>query len=223
MTLVTFHRTADDPPPLREILRVEPDGTFRMWRSNAEAVGRFAGTVPGFEALAAQVGAARAAEPPAAGRQPADATLDTIEVDGFEVTLRPSQRPDGPWGGLAARLRDLLKELLAQPEAAIALDIGAAGGFERVRLVQRGSSALPIKLGSLDVTLEVFRDTTTVATGHGSPIAARDVAAGPGWSEEVAVPALEVPAGTVLLVRASFVAVDDGVLVPVTVEAVIQG
>lgn len=212
-TRVEFRRLDDRFPPLRELLFVEPDGSFRMWRSNDEAVGRFAGTLPdpaGFATLAAA--AAATAPPDGGGTSSPDATDDELRVGEAVLTTRPSDRGSGAWGAVLEACRSLLDALLDQPSAAIALELPSPG---IARLVHAGSSTLPIELGAMRIAAEVYRDTSRIGAASPDSPGVHHVDAGPGWSLEIPIPQLDVPADAMLLVRIGFVADDEGVMVPV--------
>jgi hypothetical protein len=213
MTRVELRRLDARFPPLRELLFVEGDGTFRMWRSNAEVVGRFAGRVPdpaGFAALIDDAVAQPA--PPGADLTLPDAVEDELRVGDRRLATTPSDGSRGPWGMLLAECRDLLNALLDQPLAAVALEIPDP---TLLRLVHVGGEPLSIELGSLSARAEVYRDTTKLDAVAPDLPDIHHVDVGPGWSLEIALPPLTVPLEALLLVRAQFVADDEGVYVPV--------
>lgn len=216
MTAWSFSRLSDAPPPLRELLDVADDGTFTMWRSVGEIVGRFAGTVPDAGAAAAVAADSAAGDPPAAPELAPDATVDTVTVAGRSHTTTQHRRPDGPWGDLLALGRELLDALVDQPAAAIAASLPSP---TLLRLEHRGDGTLPVLLGGAVVDVRAWSPTDLVAQAYAEPPPAGAVDAGPGWVLEVPLPELPLPAGTTLAVDVSFVADDGGVLVPMVARA----
>jgi hypothetical protein len=123
-----YRKTGGFPPPDNEVLDIEPDGSFRLWRTNARAsrpptpVGRFAGRVPGPELgeLQAAAAACRPIEPPTASLIP-DAAVESITVGERQYRGSDGEDIPGPWGDLVSQLRRLLVSLTDQPAAAVAL------------------------------------------------------------------------------------------------------
>jgi hypothetical protein len=225
MTPVELRRLDDRFPPLRELLFVEPDGGFRMWRSNAAVVGWFAGRLPDAAGFASLAEAAAAEEPPASpggATRPADAVVDELRVGEMTFATAPWDRGSGAWGVLLAACRELLEALLDQPAAAVALvlpslDQGAPG---TARLEHRGEGVLPVELGAASISVEAYTDAggrVGFATAEGPGL--RHVDAGPGWTADLSIPPLDVQAGTEIVVRVTFVADDEGVVVPVQLSA----
>jgi hypothetical protein len=220
MSRVAFARLSDAPPPLREMLDIDDDGSWRVWRSVGTAIGRFAGSGDadagagrGILELAA---AAEQSEPPRGDEFPADATVDSIDLGGRSVSVPYRQSPDGPWGKLFKACRDLLDEALTQPLAAIGLELAGSG---RVRLEHRGDESLPVEFGAAQVEATVWTpDGTFVASGTGK-IDAGHVDAEPGWSLEVSLEGIDASAKGQPVVFVSFVADDGGVYIPVVLSA----
>ena len=146
MTLVTYSRLADSPPPERELLEVEPDGRARAWRSNGTVIGRFGGTAGDLAGLRAAVEEAAAGEPPAVAALPPGAALEIVETGGQTARLEARAPVDGPWAGLVELCRRELDAQIDAPLAAIAGVLGTDGGF---RLEHRGSESLSLELGAL--------------------------------------------------------------------------
>jgi hypothetical protein len=216
VTAWSFSRLSDAPPPLREVLDVADDGTFTMWRSVGEIVGRFAGSIPGAAAAGALAADAASAEPPATLELAPDTTVDTVTVGGRTMATTQHRRPDGPWGELLALGRELLDALVDRPAAAIAASLPSP---TVLRLEHRGDGTLPVLLGGAVVDVRVWSPTDLVAQVFAEPPDAGQVEVGPGWFLEVPLPELALPAGTTLAVDVSFVADDGGVLVPMVARA----
>ncbi len=219
MSRVTFARLSDAPPPLREMLDVEADGSWRAWRSVGQAIGRFAGD--GATTLAALAERAATESPPPTGELPPDASVDRITITqagrrrSHVRSFGSTQRPAGAWGELVAACRALLDDAIAHPTAAIGLVVTAP---DLVRLEHRGDGPLPIELGSAQVEATVWKDGAFVVAGSGQ-IVAGHVDAGPGWSLEVPLTGIDPSASGDAVVFVSFVADDGGVYIPVTLSA----
>ncbi len=216
MTQVELRRLDDRFPPLRELLFVEPDGRFRMWRSNADLVGRLGGRVPDPAAFAELARAAAGERPPAGPEPVPDSAEDELRVGDRSLSTRPGQHAPGSWGDLLETCRGLLAALLDQPTAAVALELPAP---DRIRIVHRGTEVLPIELGSMGIGIDVYRDTTRLGSAAPAVPEVHHVDAGPGWFLDVPVTPVDVPPGAMRLVRVQFVAVDDGVFVPVELSS----
>lgn len=219
MTAWSFSRLSDAPPPLREVLDVAGDGTFTMWRSVGEIVGRFSGALPDAGSAGALAASAAAGDPPPAPELAPDATVDTVSVGGRSHATTQHRRPDGPWGDLLALGRELLDTLVDRPAAAVAASLPSP---TLLRLEHRGDGTLPVLLGGAVVDVRVWSPTDLVAQAYAEPPAAGAVDAGPGWVLEVPLPELALPAGTTLAVDVSFVADDGGVLVPMVARATLR-
>jgi hypothetical protein len=213
VSLVAFHRLGGYPPPEREMLEVELDGAFRLWRSIAPAVGRFAGQVAEPAEFQRLVEAAAADAPPAGGSVTPDAPIETVVVGDASLRLEAGVAIEGPWGELLDACRRLADDGLRQPIAAIGIELEPP---DTVRLVHRGREPLPIELGTAEVQLNLWRDGAPVAIGSTRPKGVDHVEAGPGWSIEIAVPGLAGAGAGLLGGQASFIATDAGVYVPVS-------
>jgi hypothetical protein len=219
MSRVAFARLSDAPPPVREILDVEDDGSWTVWRSVGLAIGRFAGSGEAASGagkrIIALAAAAEADEPPADGNFPPDATVDSIDLGGRSVSVPYRETVGGSWGELLAACRGLLDEALEHPRAAIGLVVA---GPDRVRLEHRGEEPLPIELGSAQVEATVWADGVFVAAGTGRIKSGR-LDAGPGWSLDVQLEGIDPSAKGEAVTFVSFVADDGGVYIPVVLSA----
>ena len=218
MSAVEFRRLGGAPPPEREVLQVEGDGRFTLWRSiGSPAVGRFSGVVPDPAALAALV--ADVDGEPGTGRVelPAGAPVEEVEVGGAVAAAEADLDPPGPWGPLQAACRRLAQSLTDQPEAAVALVAVDAPG--RWRLEHRGTGLLPLELEHAELVLTLWRDGREAGSARTGPLGAGRVEAGPGWTFDLEVPGVPDPAGGILLARLELVGEDAGVLVPMSVQA----
>src|SRR5438270_6614307 len=156
VTALAFRRLSFAPPPEREMLTVNDDGRFELWRSNGPIVGRFAGAVPDATALAALVSAAAATPPPAVpSALPPDAATEVVEVGDTSATVEAGEGADGPWGELISACRRLLDQLRDEPVAAVALVVESPTG---ARLEHRGREPLPLELDNATVAANVWHD-----------------------------------------------------------------
>jgi hypothetical protein len=87
------------------------------------------------------------------------------------------------------------------------------------RLEHRGREALPIELDSATVAIDVWHQGLQVASAQAGPLGLGRVMAVPGGSVVFDVGEVARPAGGLLMARASLVADDEGVFVPVTVTS----
>jgi hypothetical protein len=213
MSDVSFARLSSAPPPLRELLEAEADGAWTAWRSNGAIVGRFAGRS---EAAARLVEIARSAardDPSPADHDTStlDGATDSLEVEGVTVEIGHGDAPDDPWGRAFAAARDLLGAATEYPLAAFALVVSGPG---EIRLEQRGPETLEVELGSAGVELTSFDAKGIMAASSRSAIDLGRVEAGPGWRIDLPHAAIDAADAAERLVELSFVAVDDGVYVP---------
>lgn len=214
MPLVSYRRQGNAPPPERELLTVDDDGEASGWRSIGRAIGWFGGPVPDLAALRAAVAAADRADLPSLPDLPPDASVETIEIGGRTAHVQARVTPDGPWSPAVEACRSLLDLLVASPVAAICAVVLTDG---RVRLEHRGSGVLSIELASLRVSMTLWRDAREAARAGSADPGRGRVEAGPGWSLEIAPPAIDLVGGGSLVAQASFVADDDGLYIPVVV------
>ncbi len=221
MTDVEFRRLGGAPPPEREVLAVDGEGRFTLWRSiSSPVVGRFAGTVPDQGGLAALVAAVEGEPGTGEVEVPADAPVEEVEVGGVLAAAEADLDPPGPWGPLLRACRQLSESLTDQPEAAVAL-VAVGGGDRPTRwlLEHRGTATLPLELDHAELTLTLWRDGQQAGTAGTGPLAAGRVEAGPGWALDLEVPEAPDPTGGILLAKVELVAMDGGVLVPMSVQA----
>lgn len=151
MKIMYTRRGGRMPPPDRELLTIQEDGAFAMWRSvNTPACGRFAGqlTPERWRALQAEGAAAMAAGPLERPILP-DSAIETIQVGDTLAKLGHTDMPEGAWGELATHCRSLLADLLDAPQAAVALEVAPAAAG--ARLVHRGDQPLALDLTRLAV------------------------------------------------------------------------
>jgi len=215
-------------PSDNELLEIENDGSFTMWRSVGWAtvpptpVGRFAGQVNknDLRLLKEEAGAASGAGDLSSRMQPG-IPVETIETEGASAEVTPGRDIPGPWGKLVEHLRELLGSLADQPAAALALEV--AGDRQRARLVHLGDDPLRLDLG--EVTLHVSQQSQTGAGLGEWRLPATDlggeITAEAGWSIDLPFDhGLTLETGSSMTVVANLVAFDeDGLAVPVSLAA----
>ena len=210
------------PPLFREILTIEGDGSFTMWRSVGMAaslpspIGRFGGSLDDDE-LAALLAAVKQAQSEGSRSWTVapDSPEDRIEVDGVEATLGLHDQGDGAWKELLGRLRPLLGELTYSPRAAIKLEVG-----DDAVLVGQGPEALKIDLSRLSVRADHWRDGESLGSWEASDQDLGAVETGPGWQLRLPFEhGFDVGPGDRLIVRVGFAAYDGDELVPVGLQA----
>jgi len=205
---LAFRRIANSPPPERELLAIEADGSFAMWRSNGPIVGRFAGVVPDVAGLRRLVEATTDVEPVRQRRLPADAAEEVLEVGRRKATVEADRDVDGPWGPLFERARELLEFVTDQPRAALTMEVNADG----VRVEHRGTDVLPVEFENAALEVTVRRGGTIVAKTVQRGLGQGHVDAGPAWSWTIPVEA--DAQGDTLDATLRFVAKDEGIFVP---------
>lgn len=218
-------------PPDYELLEVEDDGNFRMWRSVGWAtvpptpVGLFGGSIETADLvrLRQECAAASRAGDLSMRMQPG-IPVESIEIEGATAELTPGPTIPGDWGPLVEHLRGLLASLTQQPRAALALELGP--GRETAQLVQLGGEPLRLELGA--VSILVSQQTAGGGDLGEWRLPAADlggeVAAGPGWS--LALPfdhGLRAAPGSRLTAIVNLVVYDeDGLDIPVSLAASIE-
>lgn len=216
MTLLVFERLAGSPPPERELLTLEADGSAVAWLSNGPAVGRFGGPVVDLVAIRGAAEAVADLDVPGPIQVPPGAAIETIATAGRTARFVARRPVTGPWAPLVEACRSALKAISASPVAAIAGTVLPDGRF---RLDHRGTEALPVELASLQVRFTLWRDGAEAGEGSAANAGQGRVHAGPGWSLELAPELLDLTGGGTLVAEATFVADDDGVFVPVRISA----
>ena len=216
MTLVTYRRLADAPPPEREMLDVEPNGEARAWRSNGRAIGSFGGPVADVAELRAALDEAAGSDPPAVVALPPGAALEVLETGGRTARLEARAPVGGPWSRLVELCRREIDAQVDAPLAAIEGVVGSDGGF---RLEHRGTGTIPVELGSLVVDVVLWRDGAEAGRGRMTGDGTGHVEAGPGWTISLPAPAMDLTGGGTVVAVASFVAEDGGIYVPVAISA----
>ncbi len=134
-------------PPNREILKIDEDGSFWMWRSVGTAaspptpIGRFIGRLQPVaqEELRSNVDALEHAGNLRMPSAPHDST-ERIDAGEAYATLGAGGQPREPWRSLVHQMRELLGSLTRTPAAAVGLELAGSGNL--ARLVHLGSQSL---------------------------------------------------------------------------------
>jgi hypothetical protein len=217
---VSFARVSGAPPPARELLSIEDDGSWTAWRSTGRAAGRFAGPAgtngPGARIIALAAAAADSPDPGPPPNAPVDTTMDHVTVDGRSVTIGYRAVPEGPWGQLLEALRGLLKEAIEHPVAAIAL---AIAGPDVLRLEHRGTEPLNVDLTGASAEGTVWTESGEYLTRGLGRLDAGPIEASPGWTAMVPLEGLEPDKPGNLVATMALAAEDGGELVPVRLSA----
>lgn len=164
------------------------DGRFRLWRSaGVPTVGRFAGTLPADVAHDVESAAEATVRAGTAEiEMPPDAALETLELpDGTVVLLGQGVEPPGALGRLVVELRAQMEKLIAQPVAAVGLEVDDDG--TGARLVHRGSDPIRVDISELRVSVYAWKGYYEPAGRWQRGPIALDAAteAGPGWSVDL--------------------------------------
>jgi hypothetical protein len=211
-------------PQFHEVLQIDGDGAFSMWRSVSKAsdlpapIGRFGGRVASAQRAALDDAANRAvAEGSRTWLVTPDSPVDTFDVDGVTAKLGIHNPGEGAWKDLAQLVRPLLRELTASPLAAIALEVD--GG---AKLVHQGTEPLTLDLSALAVRADHWRDGQSLTrwTPSSSPAAVQgEVAAQPGWNLELPFEhGFDMQPGDRVTVDVTFAAHDGERLIPVGLQ-----
>jgi hypothetical protein len=227
--MIQYKRTGGSRPPRdRELLTVDDKGEFSLWRSIGAAVfpptavGRFAGQLNAGDLAALQklTQAAQKAGDLAVVPLPGSVIERVILGDGVNARLGIHDEPDGPWGALLARLRQLLADLTAHPQAALKLTVTAKG--DAARLAHLGDQPLRLDLSGLAIRAVLWEGYKNLGDWRYSGPAEweGDIVAEPGWSLELPFahghavrPSMEVVAYVTLA------AYDGRRLVPIGLES----
>jgi hypothetical protein len=162
--IIHYSRTGGHRPPHdREILDIQKDGTFSLWRSIGSAaypptpVGRFKGQLSPADFRQVEndvencIQAGNLKIPPLP-----DASIETIVLPKAQANLYIHAEPSGPWGILVTRLREYMKSLTNSPSAAISIEVSSNG--KTASLSQLGSNPIQIDLADLTVRAVLWKE-----------------------------------------------------------------
>jgi len=211
-------------PEFHEVLEVDGDGVFKMWRSVSKAselpspIGRFAGSVTDAQKEALGAASKRAAgEGSRAWLVSPDSPVDRFDVDGVNATLGIHHPGEDAWKDLAALVRPLLRELTSSPLAAIALEIVDGGP----KLVHQGTEPLTLDLSTLTVRADHRRAGQSLArwTAPSPATAQGEVVAKPGWKLDLPLEhGFDLKPGDRVTADVTFVAHNGDRLIPVGLQ-----
>jgi hypothetical protein len=208
MKNLRFRRTSDHEPAELEVLEIEVDGSFAMWRSTGEAVGRFAGDVPELSTLSDDVERALTDFPPSSDSIPMDASLERLDVDGRQLAVAAHERIEGPWGALLEQCRSLMEALRDQPLAALVIELDDPSV---PRIAHRGTEALTLALIQPSATVVVWRDREEVGEFRGFANVIETVNADQGWQLEIPVDGVRSRSGDSVVAQIPLDAYHEGV------------
>jgi hypothetical protein len=148
---IRYTRQGGHRPP-RDDERLEIDqGRFTLWRTVSSAtypptpIGSFAGELPAAEWDELREMITAAVEEGDLQRQIApDSPIETIRAGDVTARLGIHDEPEGAWGAVIARLRDLLRQCTGQPAAALSLTVSSDG--KRATLKRLGTETLDVDL-----------------------------------------------------------------------------
>ena len=155
--IIRYARSGGQPPPPdREILTIEEDGSFTMWRSIGSAVqppspvGRFSGQLndQNLVSLKAAIEAVNLEGDLVIKLKPGSAVVN-IDTGQVKARMGNHDEPDNSWLQLAELLKGLLKQLSQYPEAAMILTVSDDG--QKTRLKHLGRRSLQLDLSQLTV------------------------------------------------------------------------
>ncbi|HEY2795429.1 MAG TPA: hypothetical protein VGJ28_23915 [Micromonosporaceae bacterium] len=176
-----FRTGGSNVPRDKESLSVDDDGTFHLWRAvGATAAGRFSGVIdPSALVQAAALVTDDLAEPQRPGTG-----VETVTIGERRADIGTGTLLDGPWAAVFDRMRELSDELIDQPSAAIALQVGES----TCTLVHIGTDEVQVALGSMTLRADAWEGWYVPAGSWIAPSfeGAETVIARPGWS--VALP-----------------------------------
>lgn len=144
------------PPPDREILTIEDDGTFTMWRSIGAAVqppspvGRFSGKLDDqtLEKLKSTIGKVTPLGDLSIKPKPGSSIV-TIDTGQVKARMGIHDEPDNAWTDLVTIMKRLLKQLVNHPEAAIRLTVSDDG--QSARLEHLGLQPIELDLSQFTI------------------------------------------------------------------------
>jgi hypothetical protein len=183
--VITYDRVGGRPQPGEpaddEHLRIDGSSFELTRRSDAPAVGRFAGTLDAatVEELDRLAGAVTASVDGA--RRP-DAAAVEIRA-GDRIGRFGQGSGPGSWAALERRLEQLAGDLVDQPAAAIALEVAEDGSA--ARLVHAGSDPVDVDLSEVRVHAFLWKGYYEPAGEWRAEVRGGPERAEPGWAHEL--------------------------------------
>lgn len=215
------------PPRDREILDIDATGAFTLWRSVGAAtnpptpVGQFAGQLDAQLAAELQRETQAAVNAGDVSLTPRpDSPVETITLDGVKARLGAYDEPAGAWGTLVSRLRQLLGDLTAFPQAALAIEVQPDG--TRAKLIQQGPDALQLDLSALTVRAVLWEGDNKAGDWR-APKASGSTGrlnADPGWTYDLPFDhGFTVASGQEIVVYVTLTAFDGQQATPVALSS----
>jgi hypothetical protein len=226
--IVTYLRAGGmQPPPDREELTIENDGSFRLWRSVGwatyppTAIGLFAGKLEPetVDALKGEVAAANKVGKIKKIPMPGSA-VEEINTGKARAEILDYVELETGWKELVERLRQMLHDLTASPRAAIELHY--LTDKNELELVQLGTTALKLDLSELAISARHMDKKTysTVAEWKTNQNMGK-ITAEPGWVLNLPIkPDFTLNEDSEVLVFATFTIFDGNKRVPISIQAV---
>jgi hypothetical protein len=190
--VLSYRREGGWPPPDHELLEIQDDGSFTLWRTIGRAsqppapIGGFKGTLTEGERSDLQ-GLLNRIHQAADIRMPfpPDSAVETIMAAGRTALLPHTGMPGEPWAGLVALARTLLVQLTDRPRAALGLRLTDAG--KRVDLVLLGDRSLLVDLSRVSVRAILWSGYEQLGTWESGQLQLGPGPAQlqPGWSREL--------------------------------------
>jgi hypothetical protein len=217
------------PPRDREILEIEPNGAYMMWRSVGSSsyppvpIGRFSGELSADQLSELQakvdavkpIGKLEVTPPPGAAIEKIEGNKD------LRLTCGAHDEPEGPWGELIEYVRELLDQLTESPQAVIALTVQQEG--QKAQLTHRGSSPLRVDLSDLTVRAVLWEGYNNKGDWHWDKTGRElpsETTVNQGWSFDLPFGhGFEVASGQEVVAYVTFTAFDDKKPVPVMLES----
>ncbi len=215
------------PPPDREELIIENDGSYRLWRSVGwatyppTAIGLFAGKLEPDTVNALKIETAAANKVGKIKRIPMPGSpVEEINTGKARAEILDYVELEAGWKELVERLRQMLHDLTASPRAAIELHYLA--DKSEIELVHLGTTALKLDLSELVIKARHMDKKTisTVAEWQMDQNKGK-ITAEPGWTLNLPIkPDFTLNDDSEILVFATFTIFDGNKRVPVSIQAI---
>jgi|GEM_PF-2460678 len=226
--IVTYLRAGGmNPPPDREELTIENDGSFRLWRSVGwatyppTAIGLFAGKLEPDTLNELKLETAAANKVGKIKRIPMPGSaVEEINTGKAKAEILDYVELEAGWKELVERLRQMLHDLTASPRAAI--ELHHLTDKNELELVHLGTTALKLDLSELVIKARHMDKKTysTIAEWQFDQNMGK-ITAEPGWSLKLPFkPDFTLNPDSEVLVFATFTIFDGNKRVPVSIQAV---
>jgi hypothetical protein len=186
--LLVARRTGGPFPPHLEVLGIADGGTFRLWRTIADAtcppspVGAFGGRLPTDDLARVQ---ALAPDTDLAPPRPDDAAGLRVELAKRTFDGPADAAVDGTWGAVLGEVRGLLATLTGLPTSAVGLDIAADRRSARLRHLGSRPLIVDLTYVAVGVTALETADGQTHWRWTGDLSEGQPEADATGWSVDL--------------------------------------